>query len=99
MGTQPNRTLGLHVVLALHDINQAMQYSDAVVVMKKGSIRYSGTVREVFTESMIEEVYGIQTVMRWCDVNECHYVMPSKLTHTHHNKAYHPIQNKNRKRA
>lgn len=69
----------LTVVMVLHDINQAMQFSDQVIVMKKGSILYDGAVDQVFTEEMIEEVYGIQTVIRWCDVNQCHYIMPARL--------------------
>ena len=75
-----NQTLGLTVVMVLHDINQAMQYSDHVIVMKKGKVAYSGKVEEVFTEQMIEEVYGIKAIMRWCEVNTCHYIVPSKLS-------------------
>lgn len=74
-----NRKHNLTVVMVLHDINQAMQFSDQVIVMKKGHILYDGAVEQVFTEEMIEEVYGIQTIIRWCDVNQCHYIIPARL--------------------
>lgn len=71
-----NRKWGLTVVMVLHDINQAIQYSDEIIVMKKGAIVGQGPVEEILTEALIEKVYDIQAVKRWCPINKCPYITP-----------------------
>ena len=71
-----NRKWGLTVVMVLHDINQAIQYSDEIIVMKKGTIVEQGPVEEILTEALIEKVYDIQVVKRWCPINKCPYITP-----------------------
>lgn len=55
-----NATMGLTIVMVLHDINQAMQYSDYVIVMKEGQIFREGNPGEILDESLLEEVYHIK---------------------------------------
>lgn len=55
-----NVTMGLTIVMVLHDINQAMQYSDYVIVMKEGKIFGEGNPEEVINEGLLEEVYHIK---------------------------------------
>jgi len=45
-------------IMVLHDLNLASQYSDELVLMKKGKIINQGTVKEVLTEQKISEVYN-----------------------------------------
>jgi iron complex transport system ATP-binding protein len=71
-----NKTLGITLVMVLHDINQAIQYSDNVVIMKNGDIIYSGDVETGITTDMLEDVYGIKAIIRWCEVNKCNYIVP-----------------------
>ena len=39
-------------------------YSDVIYVVKDGQIYSRGTPREVLTEQMIEEVYGVRAKVR-----------------------------------
>lgn len=55
-----NRELGITIVMVLHDINQAIAYSDCVIGMKDGRICMEGNPAEVVTEEKIEEIYGIR---------------------------------------
>ena len=71
-----NRKWGLTVVMVLHDINQAIQYSDEIIVMKKGAVVVRGPVEEIITEALIEKVYGIHAIKRWCPINKCPYITP-----------------------
>jgi iron complex transport system ATP-binding protein len=48
----------LTVLAVLHDLNIAAQYCDRVIVLKDGGIVADGVPREVFTRSLIQEVYG-----------------------------------------
>ena len=45
------------VLIVIHDLNLAAQYSDTVLIMKDGKIGYSGSPDKVFTESIISESF------------------------------------------
>ncbi len=48
------------IIVVLHDINLAAQFAHHLVVLdKNGSLYGSGTPREVITETMLREVYGV----------------------------------------
>ncbi|CAM4207462.1 ABC transporter ATP-binding protein [Lacicoccus alkaliphilus] len=47
------------VVMVLHDINQALKYSDEIVVMNKGRVIKTGTPAEVLTNETLNEVFNI----------------------------------------
>ncbi len=47
------------VVCVLHDLNQAAQYADMVVLLHEGGIAAMGTPREVFKSDILEPVYGV----------------------------------------
>lgn len=49
----------LTVVMVLHDINQAIKYSNNVIVMKSGQLIASGKVNEVIDMNLLNKVYKI----------------------------------------
>lgn len=54
----------LTIVMVLHDINQAIQYSDTIIAMKKGEIIQSGSPRTIVTKQLIQDVYGVNVVVK-----------------------------------
>ncbi|MCD6510766.1 MAG: ABC transporter ATP-binding protein [Thermoprotei archaeon] len=50
---------GLCVIMAMHDINLALRFSDKVIVISEGRIVFSGKVSEL-SPSIVERVYGIK---------------------------------------
>lgn len=54
-----NREYGLTIVMVLHDINQAVRYSDQLIVMCDGEIVASGLPQEIINESLIKDIYGV----------------------------------------
>lgn len=54
-----NREQGTTIVMVLHDINQAIRFSDHLITMKKGDIIKQGTPLEVLTHEVLEEVFNI----------------------------------------
>jgi len=58
--TRLNRERGRTVVMVLHDLNLAARYSDLIVVMKQGAVVLQGPPREVFTEALLEDVFGLR---------------------------------------
>ena len=70
-----NEQYGLTIVMVLHDINQAIRYSDHIVLMKAGQKVAEGPPRDVITESIIYDVYGVHA--RFFDDAELgYYMMP-----------------------
>lgn len=55
---------GLTIVMVLHDINQAMHYSDSILAMKKGSVVAQGHPSDIVTEELIHDVYGVRVVVK-----------------------------------
>jgi iron complex transport system ATP-binding protein len=47
------------MIIALHDLNLAMRYTDKVVMLKDGSIYACGIPDEILTEKTIRVVYGV----------------------------------------
>ncbi|MCS7464736.1 ABC transporter ATP-binding protein [Paenibacillus doosanensis] len=61
---QLNAKYGLTIVMVLHDINQAIRYSDHLIVMKQGEIAMKGAPHEVITESTVKLIYGVDVVVK-----------------------------------
>lgn len=57
---QLNETTKMTVIMVLHDLNQAAQFSDKVVVVEKGKQRYFNTPAATITEEMIADVYEME---------------------------------------
>lgn len=51
---------GAGVVAVLHDLNQALRYSDQCVVLQRGQVVASGKTAEVLTPSLIRHVWDVQ---------------------------------------
>lgn len=71
-----NREYGMTIVMVLHDINQAIQFSDRLIIMKKGCICYAGDVKNGITKERLQEVYGIRALVQWSEQNHCPYIVP-----------------------
>lgn len=54
-----NEEFGMTVVMVLHDINQALSYSDEVVALVEGRVAAQGDPRDVVTPALIEKVFGV----------------------------------------
>ena len=54
---------GRTVVAVLHDLNQACRYASHLVAMKDGAIVASGAPSEIFTEELVERVFGLASLI------------------------------------
>ncbi|MGL4108412.1 ABC transporter ATP-binding protein [Clostridium sp. LP20] len=68
-----NRENKTTIIMVLHDINQAIKYSDNIVVMKNGAIIGEGKSDEVVNEDLIKRVYGVSGTMGMVN-GEAYYV-------------------------
>lgn len=56
-------TLGKTVVTVIHDINYAATYADNVVAMKNGQLFASGTVNEVISKKVLDELFEMDVTI------------------------------------
>ena len=49
------------MIIALHDLNLALRYSDKVVALKDGKVYDFGKADDVITEKMVSDVYGVES--------------------------------------
>lgn len=54
-----NKEYGITIIMVLHDINQAIAYSDRIVGLKDGNVVIDGVPQEVINTDSINEIYGI----------------------------------------
>lgn len=54
-----NREYKITIVMVLHDINQAIYFSDQIIGLKGGRVVVEGDPEEVITAESIHELYGI----------------------------------------
>lgn len=55
-----NRENGIGVVMVLHDLSQALEVSDRIVVIKNGRKYSEGAPEDVITPTMLREVYNVE---------------------------------------
>jgi iron complex transport system ATP-binding protein len=55
-----HRERSLTVVMVLHDINQAARFCERVIVMRSGAVVKDGSAREVLTEHLLADVFGVR---------------------------------------
>ncbi|MBF2628786.1 ABC transporter ATP-binding protein [Listeria marthii] len=54
-----NQEENLTIVMILHDLNQALAYSDQLIVMKNGEVVAKGEPGKLLTTELIAETYGV----------------------------------------
>jgi iron complex transport system ATP-binding protein len=59
-------TEGVSAVVAIHDLNLALRFVDRFLILKDGAIHAMG-LKEALTSEVIEEVYGVHTLLRVVD--------------------------------
>lgn len=55
-----NREYGITIIMVLHDMNQAIAYSDNIIAMKGGHVLATGNPKEIITTELIENIYGVR---------------------------------------
>lgn len=74
-----NESKGITVAMVLHDLNQAMKYSDCLIVMKGGRVVKTGSPLEVIDEDLLKRVYRVEGQLSRCDTTRHIYFIPTKI--------------------
>ena len=54
---------GITALMVLHDVNFASRFSNRICILKDGAVHSYGTPSEVITESMLRDVYGVESIL------------------------------------
>ena len=54
-----NKEQGLTVLMVLHDLTQAVQYSDYMAVIKAGHLIAAGDTKDITSDSLFKEVFSV----------------------------------------
>ncbi|MGO2354151.1 MAG: ABC transporter ATP-binding protein [Marinomonas foliarum] len=71
-----NRQQGHTMVAVLHDLNHACRYADNLIAMKEGKIITSGAPKDVVTEALIEDVFGLPCIIMEDPVSGTPLIIP-----------------------
>ena len=56
------REKNISILSSLHDLNQALAFGDKFFFLKDGIVKYAGG-REIVTEEVIRDIYGIEVAV------------------------------------
>ena len=73
-----NEKYNITIVMVLHDLNQAINYSHNIVIMKNGNLIKQAKATEVLNEQTIKDVYNVSGYIHKED-NEEIYFIPKKI--------------------
>lgn len=71
-----NRECHLTVLLIIHDLNLASEYSDRLILLKNGKLYANGVPEEVLTYENIEKVYDTTVVTRTNPISGRPFIFP-----------------------
>jgi len=66
------------VLAIVHDLNQVAQFADKLYFLKEGSVVAQGNPKEVFTKSIIEEIFCCRVNVYHDPCTNCPYIVPDR---------------------
>ena len=58
-----NQSLGLTVIMVLHDVNMAAKFSDHLIALHSGEVIASGSPKELMTPETLMKIYGMELAL------------------------------------
>jgi iron complex transport system ATP-binding protein len=74
-----NEKLELTIVMVLHDLNQAVRYSDKVYALKEGRIYSYKDSSSLLTKEFLKDVFRVDGDIIIDETNKCSYFIPQKV--------------------
>ena len=66
--------LGKTIIIVLHDINFASHYSDYIVALKEGKLKYYDRTENIISEEVLRDIFDIDIAISWSNGKKvCNY--------------------------
>ena len=69
------RQKGMIVLIAIHDLNQALRFADKVLLIANGRMRACGSPLEVINSMMLRDIYGVDARIEKCSRQFDHVIV------------------------
>lgn len=69
------RQFGMIVLIALHDLNQALRFADRALVISGGEMQACGPSAEVITPEMLRAIYRVEARVEECSRRHRHVIV------------------------
>lgn len=69
------RQKGMIVLIAIHDLNQALRFADKVLLIADGKMRACGDPLEVINPTMLRQIYGVDARIEKCSRQFDHVIV------------------------
>jgi iron complex transport system ATP-binding protein len=69
------RQKGMIVLIAIHDLNQALRFADKVLLIADGKMRACGDPLEVINPAMLRQIYGVDARIEKCSRQFDHVIV------------------------
>jgi len=63
------------ILIALHDLNQVLRFSDKAMVIAEGGLHACGAVEEIITSRLLQEVYRVEARIESCSRGQCQVIV------------------------
>lgn len=73
------RERGLLVLIAIHDLNQALRFADKVLVIAEGRLCACGNAVDVITVEMLRDIYRIHARIEKCSRDHSHVIVDGRV--------------------
>lgn len=71
-----NKQQGKSIIMVLHDLNQAIEVADQLVLLKSGKLIAQGNPAHILDEPLIREVFGLRCQLVQNPVKPCPLIVP-----------------------
>ncbi len=72
-------TLGMTIIMVLHDMNFTSRYSDKIYVLKDRHASIYGDPERIISRGVMKDVFRIDSQLIHDEKNDCPYIIPEKL--------------------
>ncbi|MDD5934638.1 MAG: ABC transporter ATP-binding protein, partial [Clostridiales bacterium] len=74
-----NRDNQTTIVMVLHELNNACKFADHIIGLKKGSLVFEGTPKDVITKENLRKLYQIEATLKMSEDNSYPICMDFEL--------------------
>ena len=74
-----NESLGISIIMVLHDLNHAIRYSDRIYILKDGQVFDHGDPCKILSKETLKDVFNIKADIYEDMQNKCPYIIPNKI--------------------
>lgn len=71
-----NEQMGKTIVMVIHDLDLALRYSDAMMVMERGTKTFLGSIDDVLESGAVEKAFGIRIHVAECGEGKSYCLFP-----------------------